>query len=115
MTRPEAREAFNAWTNTETISLSDYYDLLDGADWTYMMSDDHSVWRRGQNEFGKLQSLYKDKPQWKELYDAFQKYIWSDWHQTEDGRPDYDRGRTIPKPERPKIEGFRTGEANGGN
>lgn len=74
------------------------------------MSDDHSVWRRGQNQFGKLESLYKDKPEWRELYEAFRKHIWSDWHRKENGDFDYDKGRVVPKPERPKVEAFRTSE-----
>lgn len=98
---------------SKTISLTDYYDMLERADWFHAMSDDHSVWRRGQAEFGKLQALYKDKPEWKELYDKFKDYMWSDWHKKPDGSPDYEKGRIVPKPERPQIPVFRTGESNG--
>lgn len=109
---PEAQKSWMEWNELEKISLSDYYDMLERADWTYEMSDDHSVWRRGQAEFGKLQALYKDKPEWKKLYDGFKNHMWSSWKTKPDGSPDYDAGRVVPKPERPKIGGFRTSESS---
>ena len=97
---------------TVTTSLSDYYTMLERADWTYAMSDDHSVWRRGQAEFGRLQALYAGKPEWKELYDKFKDHKWSEWKTKPDGTCDYEAGKVIPKPERPTTPAFRTGESN---
>lgn len=94
-----------------TTSLSDYYDLLEKADWFYEMSDCHFTWKRGLAQFGKLQSLYENKPEWKELYDSFKAHMYSAWKRKPDGSPDYDAGREVPKPERPKVAGFRTGES----
>lgn len=96
---------------TTMISLSDYYDELERLDWTYEMSDDQSVWRRGSAAMGKAQAQAKQSAEHQKLYDDYKAHIWSNWKRKSDGSPDYDAGREIPKPERPKIEGFRTGES----
>lgn len=97
----------------KTISLSDYYTILEGVDWYYEMSDDASVWRRGESRMGEVQAMYKDLPEHKKLYDEYRKHIWSEWKKKPNGDPDYDAGRVIPKPERPKENVMRTGESNG--
>lgn len=94
------------------ISLSDYYDELERLDWTYEMSDDHSVWRRGREAMGKAQAHAAQSEEHNKLFEAFRAHKWSNWKRKPDGSPDYDAGREVPKPERPKIEGFRTGESN---
>ena len=95
-----------------TISLSDFYTELERLDWTYEMSDDHSVWRRGAAAMGKVEALAKTSPEHQQLFEAYRKYAWSDWKRKEDGSFDYDAGRVVPKPERPKENTFRTGESH---
>lgn len=87
----------------KTPSLSEYYDKLVTHDWFYSYSDDHSVWQRGEAAMSNLVAEYKDKPEFKELYDAFVAYHFSgDAY----GTP------KAPYPERPKENVFRTGESN---
>lgn len=79
-------------------SLSEYYDLLERADWSYSMSDDHSVWKRGQAEFARLQSIAKEGgKEYLDLYDKMKAYFWSE--------PVYENGvyigRRLPKPPKP--------------
>lgn len=95
-----------------TISLSDYYDELDKLDWTYEMSDDQSVWRKGSAAMGVAQAHAKQSEEHQKLFDAFKAHKWSNWKRKPDGSPDYTE-REIPKPERPRLPGFRTGEADG--
>lgn len=94
------------------ISLSDYYDELDKLDWTYEMSDDHFVWRRGATAMGNAQMHARVSEEHRKLFDAFKAHKWSGWKRNPDGSPNYEAGREVPKPERPKVEGFRTGESN---
>lgn len=93
-------------------SLFEYYDMLEKADWTYEMSDDHSTWRRGRQEFGKLERIAKESPEHEKLYQDMKAHYWSDWHKTETGDYDFDKGRVVPKPPRPMEKAFRTGESN---
>lgn len=41
----------------EHITLAQYWDMLNAHDWYYDMSDDHRVWRKGQEEGGKIATL----------------------------------------------------------
>lgn len=96
-----------------TTSLSDYYNMLSGLDWTYEMSDDHQVWKRGSAAMGKVEDIARQSEEHKKLFDAYKAHAWSGWKSKPDGTPDYDAGREVPKPERPKENVMRTGESNG--
>jgi hypothetical protein len=93
-----------------TISLSDFYNCLEATDWTYEMSDDHSVWRRGSAAMGKIQAEAKTSPEHQKLYDAFKAWIWAEWKTKADGSQDYEAGKVIDKPVKPMEKAFRTGE-----
>lgn len=97
-----------------TISLTDFYTKLEQTDWTYEMSDDHSVWRRGAAAMGEIERLAKTSDAHQKLFEAYRQYVWSDWIRNDDGTPNYDAGKQIPKPERPKDNAFRTGENTNG-
>lgn len=85
--------------------------MLDGADWTYEMSDDQSVWRRGRAEMGKLIRIADESPAHTQLFMDFSAHYSSDWHTKEDGSFDYDKGRKVPKPKLEAEAAFRTGES----
>lgn len=75
------------------MSLQDFYDRLDKADWYYQMSDDGSVWRSGERAFGELQDIAKESPEHQALYDSFSKHYYTG--------PSWGTEQA-PKPERPK-------------
>ena len=76
-----------------TSTLQEFYDKLIYHDWTYMMSDDGSVYRRGSENHAKIQQEAKQSPEHQALYDGFYKYIWSGSHMGTE---------KAPKPERPE-------------
>lgn len=72
-----------------TTSLSDYWDMLYNADWTYETADDQAVWRAGSNAMKKLHGIAKQSPEHKAMMHAF---------------------RYGPWPPKPMEKTFRTGE-----
>lgn len=42
---------------TSTTTTEEYQKLLDAHDWWYMMSDDHRVYTKGENERKRLLAL----------------------------------------------------------
>ncbi|MFN2460405.1 MAG: hypothetical protein ABR591_06940 [Candidatus Velthaea sp.] len=46
-----------AQENADAVTLADYYDLLDGHDWSYSFSDDLRVWTNGENQARVLDAL----------------------------------------------------------
>ena len=74
------------------MTLQEYYDALEKADWYYDYSDDNSVWRRGMAEIGRLEAVCKEGPKYAALYEAFDKHKFS-------GKPW--GTEQAPKPERP--------------
>lgn len=58
------------------VSLQSYWDMLDKFDWSYMMSDDHSVYTRGSREENRLVALKKQSQEHSDMYDAFNQYRW---------------------------------------
>lgn len=73
-----------------TTRLSDYYDMLDRADWAYNYSDDNRVYRQGFAAMGRLQIISQQSDEHRKLYEDFNAWFWAE-----------DRTRT-PKPERPE-------------
>lgn len=43
--------------NTDGLSLEEFEDNLKRHDWFYYMSDDHSVWQRGERDASRLMTL----------------------------------------------------------
>lgn len=79
----------------DQTSLPDYWDQLKRADWFYDYSDDASVWRRGAEEFGRLQRIAKESEAHQALYDGWKAHMNSP---PLDGRV----GRQVDPPERPE-------------
>lgn len=65
--------------------LATYYDQLARHDWTYMMSDDPSVYKRGSSSESAIKTTAKQSPEHQALFDAYSAFAWG-------------RG---PKPKRP--------------
>lgn len=76
-----------------TPTLAEYWDMLNRHDWTYGMSDDHSVWQRGCQQEDKLKAIAKQSAEYQAMYDGFHKYVWSGSHMGTEKQP---------KPERPE-------------
>lgn len=68
------------------MTLGEYWDLLSKHDWTFDMSDDHSVWKRGQAEKTTLQAIARYSDAHQDLYDQWHRFVWKS---------------DIPKPSRP--------------
>ena len=69
----------------ETNKWELFEKLLDSHDWTYMYSDDHSVWRRGIAESDRINGMLKslsvdDQVRAKALYDKYA--VRGAWHLT---------------------------------
>lgn len=67
--------------------LPEYYDELSRHDWTYMMSDDSTIYRRGQKIRDHLEVVSRQSPEHLKLFNAYKNYAWG-------------KG---PKPERPNA------------
>ncbi len=74
-----------------TTSLSDFWEMLNSADWLYETADDQAVWRAGSNAMKKLQGIAKQSPDHNAMMHAF---------------------RNGNKPPKPMEKTFRTGEKN---
>jgi hypothetical protein len=60
------------------MTLKEYYELLDTADWFYMMSDDHSVYKKGRDEIYRLHEMTDCLPCcYEDLFNRFQKWAHS--------------------------------------
>lgn len=68
-----------------TPTLAEYYDQLARHDWTYMMSDDSGVYKRGAQARANLEREAKASATHKKLFDEYSNFAWG-------------KG---PKPERP--------------
>jgi hypothetical protein len=79
-------------TQENNVPLTEFYDMIDRFDWSYMMSDDHRVWEQGSAQESKLLSIAKQSPEHQALWDGFKKHWWSG---------PYMGTERAPKPERP--------------
>lgn len=68
-------------------TLPEYYDMLARHDWTYMMSDDPNVYKRGSASESRIKSILKESPEHQALIEAYRNFAWG-------------RG---PKPEKPNA------------
>lgn len=51
------------------MTAQQFYDMCKDHDWTYMYSDDHSVWKAGKESEKELIALTKGKPEFQDIYD----------------------------------------------
>lgn len=75
------------------ISLEAYWDLLHSHDWFHEMSDDHNVFKRGEESYTRIRDVAAEAqklglPEYEQLYTQFQAHH-------------YEHG---PLPERPGSE-----------
>lgn len=59
------------------MTLSEFYTKLAYHDWYYQYSDDHGVWRRGQDAYDRLVDLSKQSPEHKKLFEDYAAYVFS--------------------------------------
>lgn len=76
-----------------TEELAAYWDELSKLDWFYELSDDYSVWKRGEAAFRRAENKSKAHPEYHDLYRAFQDFWFSSI--------DLDSNENCPKPPRP--------------
>lgn len=62
------------------MTLQELWDQLNRHDWTYMYSDDPSVYSRGYDQEQKLKKLAKTVEKGEELYVQFHNYHFSGEH-----------------------------------
>lgn len=58
------------------ITPAEYWDMLKKHDWTYMMSDDGSVYRSGKSAEDRLKAHAAEHEQLSAMYDAFRASVW---------------------------------------
>ena len=67
------------------MTLNEFYTKLGFHDWYYQYSDDHRVWRNGQDNWDRLNEVAKESPEHWALFEAYASHVFSQ----------------TPKPERP--------------
>lgn len=81
-------------TDVHPATLAQFWDVLDGFDWYYMMSDDGSVYRAGERGYQRIFNMAKaGGPDFEALFEKFgdHKFSGEPW-----GTPN------APRPERPQ-------------
>lgn len=73
------------------LTTAQFFALLEKHDWTYNMSDDHSVWTAGLGEEAILKKHYSENPLFKKMYQEYYRHVW-----TLDG----------PRPPKPRLEDY---------
>ena len=58
---------------SETMTLTEWYDHLIRHDWTYMYSDDHKAWLKGEKSHAVIHHVldYYDDPTYRDMYDRY--------------------------------------------
>ena len=59
----------------KTPDLKTFFKMLRIHDWYFSMSDDHRVWKSGQNEHDQIMAICKQSEKHKKIYDAFKNYL----------------------------------------
>jgi hypothetical protein len=57
------------------MTLNEFYKMLAGHDWYYQYSDDHGVWRRGQDRYDTIAMVAKESPEHQKLFEDYSDYI----------------------------------------
>ena len=59
-------------------ALNEFYNMLSSHDWYYQYSDDHRVWRNGQDQYDKITTIATESLDHHLLFEGFAKYIFKD-------------------------------------
>ena len=57
------------------MSLVEYFKELQGHDWYYEYSDDHSVWTKGRNKRHQLQALAQESEVMLRMYNDYADFV----------------------------------------
>jgi len=53
------------------MNIEEFETVLKNHDWFSAMSDDHRVWKRGQEEFAKIREIVKENPQFENIFNQY--------------------------------------------
>ena len=69
------------------MKIAEYFKELEKHDWYYNYSDDHSVWRKGNENTKRLQAIAQEQPILGRMYTEYSTWIFSDLETREKGIP----------------------------
>tara|TARA_A100001015_G_C14818516_1_gene643728 strand:+ start:364 stop:597 length:234 start_codon:yes stop_codon:yes gene_type:complete len=69
------------------MKIAEYFKELEKHDWYYNYSDDHSVWRKGNENTKRLQAIAQEQPILGRMYTEYSVWIFSDLETREKGIP----------------------------
>jgi len=55
------------------MTLEEFETVLKNHDWFSAMSDDHRVWKRGQEEFKKIREMVNQQPEFENIFNQYKK------------------------------------------
>jgi len=55
------------------MTLEEFEIVLKNHDWFSAMSDDHRVWKRGQEEFKKIREMVNQQPEFENIFNQYKK------------------------------------------
>ena len=55
------------------MTLEEFETVLKKHDWFSAMSDDHRVWKRGQEEFKKIREMVNQQPEFENIFNQYKK------------------------------------------
>jgi len=55
------------------MTLEEFETVLKNHDWFSAMSDDHRVWKRGQEEFKKIREMVNQQPEFENIFNQYMK------------------------------------------
>jgi len=53
------------------MTLEEFETVLKNHDWFSAMSDDHRVWKRGQEEFKKIREMVNQQPEFENIFNQY--------------------------------------------
>jgi len=53
------------------MTLEEFETVLKNHDWFSAMSDDHRVWKRGQEEFKKIREMVNEQPEFENIFNQY--------------------------------------------
>ena len=59
------------------MTREEFYNELEQHDWTFMYSDDHSMYTRGRQNIERLTAIASQSPELEELFNAYSKWYWN--------------------------------------
>lgn len=57
------------------MGRDEFYTLLSKHDWLHDYSDDHSVWKKGHEEWGRIVATVNAQPEFRGLLVAFSEWV----------------------------------------